>query len=302
MSNKYRFTRNLLRVSSHCVKIEDVKMEWCEIGEEMRNNIDGQCICGRKIKNVKYFYNQSTKHTIGVGSICCKKFGFNPKVGRCSVYNDIFKTIITNREYEIIADIISYSKLMQERLMKHYNSKFVELEKTTFTLDIGNRFESILTEIQSLINDYNVEYMKDLYKSKNNRLLELKNIYDDQKLINDVIMKQYYSKIDTLEKKTFTLEIGDRIKYLLTEIQSMIDEDTVEHMKDLYKSKNNRLLELKNTYYEHSLNEQAVILEKKRKENHSENVWDDNKILEFHNNRKIQNVKVENKITDYYVK
>ena len=102
----YKFNINFLQLSKS-KELEIAKTEWREIYREKREEKTGLCICQHTLKNIIYMYNIFTKHTISVGTTCCKKFKL-----KIIKINNILKKVISkmliNGEYKIINNILEY--------------------------------------------------------------------------------------------------------------------------------------------------------------------------------------------------
>ncbi len=153
----HKFDINLLKLSESNV-LQIAKTEWHKIYTEQREERTGLCICQHKLKNITYMYNIVTKHTIIVGTGCCKKFNF----GKISLGNNMFKTVIQRAiergEYKIIDNILEYTFDIQTQLIayirKEYEDNITNLKELT----------NIIIHIHKLRADYDLNYLKDILR------------------------------------------------------------------------------------------------------------------------------------------
>ena len=163
MDAKYKFEKNLLRVSLEQINIDTAKKEWKLFHEE--NDSNGLCICQHHIKNINYLYNIKTKNIIMVGSTCYKKFKMNNGKIKNTILNTILCELIKGR-YSNIDD--TYCKMVETQLLTYFENKYeqykhnVELLKTlSFSLD-------------EIISEYELEFLKPLYTQVNTSISEFK--------------------------------------------------------------------------------------------------------------------------------
>jgi hypothetical protein len=72
-----KFMKNLLSVSIEKRDTNTAIREWVKVETEKRTEMDRQCICHHRIKNVTYFYNNRTKKTIICGTTCSMKINMH---------------------------------------------------------------------------------------------------------------------------------------------------------------------------------------------------------------------------------
>jgi len=217
---KYNFDANLIS-ASYNKELTHSKKEWVFIYEEKRDKQDGVCICQRKVKNIIYMYNIKTKKTIIVGSACHKKFNMeSSKVDKFLL--NILKPHLEKGEYLLIDNIITYSKSIQEQLIKTIQNKFDDIinnYKQINCLDNGyiltennyvpKNLKELSQNIRILIREYELEYLQDIYLlicNKINEIYEERKKYEESKIYcvktyvrnympgmgTDYFEKQYY--------------------------------------------------------------------------------------------------------------
>jgi hypothetical protein len=178
----YKFNTNLLKASSSQI-LNDAKKEWCVIYEEEREKQDGLCICQRKVKYVTYMYNVVTQYTIIVGTKCSKNFNMNKTKLANNILNNILKCNLTKGEYTNIDNIITYCKSIEEELLHYFLTEYENTIKKysyynncnddkqidriwiRFMEDYHNDLIKISSDMDELIQQYNLSYLVKLYKS-----------------------------------------------------------------------------------------------------------------------------------------
>ena len=204
---KYKFNTNLLKASKS-INLEDAKKEWKIIYEEKREENDGLCICQRKVKNIIYMYNIQTQNTIIVGTVCCKKFEMNKdKLSNTILYN-LLKNNLIKGEYTNINNIITYCNSVKEQLIQHIQEEFetiinnynqsknfwdnTEYQENWNKISFSNdkKLKELSININELIQQYNLDYLKDIYLNIKNKLNEM----------NEEIKKYEKSKIYYVRK------------------------------------------------------------------------------------------------------
>ena len=173
---KYKFNTNLLK-ASQSINLEDAKKEWKIIYEEKREENDGLCICQRKVKNIIYMYNIKTQNTIIVGTVCCKKFEMNKdKLSNTILYN-LLKTNLIKGEYTNINNIVTYCNSVNEQLIQHIQEEFETIinNYNQSKEGLNKNLTELLNIIIDLIQQYNLEYLQDIYIIIKNKLNENEN-------------------------------------------------------------------------------------------------------------------------------
>lgn len=197
----YKFNIHLLKLS----KSEDLKIaktEWREIYREKREEKTGLCICQHSLKNIIYMYNIFTKHTISVGTSCCKKFKL-----QIIKINNILKNVISEMlikgEYKIINNILEYTNNIKTQLIKYIRNQYENMRN----LEQLKKFNN---DIKILINDYDLTYLHDIYdeiiekiineeKKENEKKMKLEKLQIKQ--IQQIQQKKEYEK--KIELETF---------------------------------------------------------------------------------------------------
>jgi hypothetical protein len=217
---KYKFDINLLKASFSQI-IENAKKEWNIIYEEKRENNDGLCICQRKVKNIIYMYNIITKNTIIVGSTCCKKFNMSNNILNNKILTNILKNSLTKGEYTNIDNIITYCQSVEEQLLNYFQTNFEKIieniEKNTLEEDryfssysyCCQELKSLSTDINELIQSYNLNYLDNIYILITTRLNKLvEEIYNYEKSLIYCVKTYTENRIpgqgrDTIEYKKY---------------------------------------------------------------------------------------------------
>jgi len=237
----YKFSTNLLRASSS-QNIEDAKNEWYVIYDEVRDKIDGLCICQRKVKYVTYMFNVITKNTIIVGSKCSKKFNMNRNMLNNNILNNTMKNKLSKGEYINIDNIITYCKSIEEELLNHFLTEFDTTIKkyryydncsddnvndiiwVCFMEDYYRDLIKISCDMEELIQQYNLSYLTKLCKSIKNKILTIrKKIYtkydfikakENQKIIKMECLKQLLREQKQKMNNTILKERNDSSCYI----------------------------------------------------------------------------------------
>lgn len=97
-TTKYNFDKNLIK-ASYKKDLYGAKREWQIIGNDIREEQNGLCLCQRKVKHIIYMYNPKTKLTIIVGSKCAKKFELNNFLLPNDILREILKSNLTKGDY-----------------------------------------------------------------------------------------------------------------------------------------------------------------------------------------------------------
>lgn len=147
----HKFGEHLLQLSEG-VTIETAIPEWEEVTRMKKEDKSGVCICQHRIQHIVYMFNTKTGYTISVGMGCLQKFKLHAPKMEKSVFQTKLVGFLQRGEYAIIENLIQYSKEVEKEMVDH----FVD------AIEIGNSvwsLESLLTEIQSLIEKYHLEYL-----------------------------------------------------------------------------------------------------------------------------------------------
>lgn len=142
--SKYNFEENILEISE-TNDIKNLPLEWEYVCGGTKN---GHCICNRKIKNISYFFNFKTGHSVMCGSGCMRKLKLRKKrTGAGKFIKNIFGEsgeYVEIKNFEIYSDsaldkilIIIENKInfdnlqelvcISKKLRKINNMKFKEL-------------------------------------------------------------------------------------------------------------------------------------------------------------------------------
>ena len=182
-NSKFKFTNNLLK-ASNSDNIDNAINEWCNIYEEKRNKLDGLCICGRKVKNIRYMYNSKTQLTISVGLTCADKFELKNNKLNNKIIKDILKNNIIKGEYENIDNILLYSNNIKQQLY--------EKIKTEYNNYYNNYFElkKLYRIVNDIIDNYNFNILDDikvllLNKIDSDNIIHEKERIDTMNIIAD---------------------------------------------------------------------------------------------------------------------
>ena len=151
----YKFNIHLLKLSkSKDLKI--AKTEWREIYREKREEKTGLCICQHTLKNIIYMYNIFTKHTISVGTSCCKKFKLQIiKIN--NILENVICEMLIKGEYKIINNILEYTNNIKTQLIKYIRNQYENMTN----LEQLKKFNN---DIKILINEYDLKYLDDIYE------------------------------------------------------------------------------------------------------------------------------------------
>jgi hypothetical protein len=253
IDKKYKFNENLLKVSIN-TNLKEAKNEWTIIKKETKENKDGRCICQHKCKNITYLYNKNNNNIITVGQKCLTKFKMEKnEVIKNNKLIDCLKKIIDkelNKKYVEIINIKEYLEEIRNDLKNMYKKEIQEHLKDTHYL------KDIIIELNKLIKDYNIEYLKEviieiieIISNKNNKnifeLLDLKDycIKNDIHLIDEIDKQIREEIIEIISNKNIfeLLDLKDYcIKndiYLIDEIDKQIREENIEEVKEIINEK-----------------------------------------------------------------
>ena len=244
---EYNFNQNLLKASSSN-SLQEAKKEWVEVFNETRMDKDGLCICQqKKIKFLKYFYNVKTKHTIIVGSRCCKNFDFGVYKIKNKILENILKNNILKGEYQVIDNIVEYTNCVKEQLIEYF-------EKYTLSNDIPT-LKKVTEDIKILIDDYTLYYLNDIHSTLNNliKLIEKEKEEEEKLKVYSIeihrrnympgagtdifVDKNKFSSIETCEDFISKLPIG------ITNVSKYREENTIECVKIIL---NNEIIQIFN--------------------------------------------------------
>lgn len=207
---KFRFDTNLLN-ASHSNELENAKKEWKFVLEEKRDTQDGLCICQRRVKKVIFMYNVKTKLTIMVGSTCHKKFNMSSnKINK--FLSNMLNNSLLKGEYSLINNIIKYSNSVEEELIKSFQFEYEKIissymhDKQTNNRSmkewdyIPKKLSKLLEDIQILIEDYELDYLQDLYIqifTKMHEIYEEIKKYEESKIYKVKILYKKYTGQDS---------------------------------------------------------------------------------------------------------
>ena len=215
---KFNFNNNLIK-ASYSKDLIQAKKEWFILNEEKRDEQDGLCICQRKVKNIVYMFNPKTNLTIIVGMQCKKKFQLNNSYLQNHILKNILISNLSKGEYEIIDNIIKYSKNIEDELIKFFQNKIENSNNNLKTL------LSIKNEINEIIDTYSLTYLNNIYELINNKIINInyntiKNFFNEGINNNN---NNNITKLIDIKNLIFSL---DNNKYL-----------TEKQIKYLHKSK-----------------------------------------------------------------
>ena len=164
--NNIKFNKRLVDVSES-KDLNEAKKEWEFFVKEKcdKNKI---CICGKKIKNVQYFFNKMNGNIICCGTKCCKNF-IDIIIMSNKTLEKIFKLKSPYNEYKQFSNIQEYLDYVKDELKSFMlkeiqNSKFnnliilleniININKTYGLTVFDNYIESIKLKIIELIPSY----------------------------------------------------------------------------------------------------------------------------------------------------
>ena len=208
----YKFNINLLELSKS-KEIAIAKIEWREIYREKREEKTGLCICQHTLKNIIYMYNIFTKHTISVGTTCCKKF----KLQIIKINNILEKVIskmLINGEYKIINNILEYTNNIKTQLIKYIRNEYENMRN----LEELKKFNN---DIKILINDYDLTYLHDIYDEIMEKIInEEKKEYEKMELEKSQIKQMQ-------EKKEYEKLELDKLKFCCSRCNNNLENDNI---------------------------------------------------------------------------
>ena len=203
----YKFNINLLELSKS-KEIAIAKTEWREIYREKREEKTGLCICQHTLKNIIYMYNIFTKHTISVGTTCCKKF----KLQIIKINNILEKVIskmLINGEYKIIN-----TNNIKTQLIKYIRNEYENMRN----LEELKKFNN---DIKILINDYDLTYLHDIYDEIMEKIInEEKKEYEKMELEKSQIKQMQ-------EKKEYEKLELDKLKFCCSRCNNNLENDNI---------------------------------------------------------------------------
>jgi predicted house-cleaning noncanonical NTP pyrophosphatase (MazG superfamily) len=169
----FKFSENILKLSSSS-DIDEAIKEWLFIDEGQTKEAENTCICQKKIKNFNYMYNYKTKKTILVGSSCFKKFNFSEREIKNSLLKTVLQLSVRSGEYEAISDVMEYSNMILRKLKEFVIQKFQNIKNSK------HERNKLLNEIENLINEYELEELKDILEQVKQECEILDLIEDDK--------------------------------------------------------------------------------------------------------------------------
>ena len=140
----YKFKSNMLK-ASESKTFEDALKEWRIIRKEKRDAKTGLCICQRKIKHITFVFNHKTKLSIMVGTRCCSNFKIEEKLLVNALYRHVLYSCLEKGEYEVIDNIVNYSKYVEDELNRIYSEKMERVVKASELRDIKNELGDLYT-------------------------------------------------------------------------------------------------------------------------------------------------------------
>jgi hypothetical protein len=152
---RYNFDTHLLKLSKSR-ELDIAKTEWRKVYTETKPDKSGLCICQHTIRHIIYMYNIFTKYTISVGLGCCKKFKLKTYTLDNSILSSVLVQMIQKGEYIIINDILEYTNDVKTNLINYIRHQFTNIKKL-------NDLKSLHTNIEALIDRYDLKYLQDIY-------------------------------------------------------------------------------------------------------------------------------------------
>jgi hypothetical protein len=258
----YKFNTNLLKASSSQI-LKDAKKEWCVIYEEERDKQDGLCICQRNVKYVTYMYNVITQYTIIVGTKCSTKFNMNNTKLANNILNNILKSNLTKGGYTNIDNIVTYCKSIEEELLNNFLTEYEDTIKKysyydncnddkqidriwiRFMEDYHRDLIKISSDMEELIQQYNLSYLVKLHKS-----IKVKILIINEKIRTkyDVIKLQEYQKELVEQEKRELLKQKEQQRKLEDEHQRQMLEKEKQQLRKLEDEHQRQILEAQNNY------------------------------------------------------
>ena len=200
---KYKFDTNLIK-ASHSKDLETAKKEWKIIFTEKRDEIDGLCICQRKVKYVTYMYNIETQNTIIVGTKCREKFNMGEENIKNKILTQILRNNLEKGEYVNIDNILEYCKSVEEQLLKYIQDEFnvmlnqyTESEKYWEDMVKGECYIpksliELLINTSELVEKYKLEYLGNVRSLIDNKIKEIEIRNSKNKKIKPLnIIREY---------------------------------------------------------------------------------------------------------------
>lgn len=190
---KYKFDQHLLELS-RSKNIECAAKEWLFVEKDKRKG--SLCICQHKIESINYMYNSYTKYLIIVGDGCFKKFGLSKKPIDNPLLREVFQDILmTKGEYEIIDDILEYTKHIQMQLIQRIQNEYVKHKNDMVNL------AKILDNIKDLLEKYDLNYLHVLYEEIQKHMMNEKIKKEEKRTEEERRIRAEMERINNMKKR-----------------------------------------------------------------------------------------------------
>lgn len=172
-----KFMTNLLSVSVEKKDTTIAIREWVKVETEKRTEMDRQCICHHRIKNVTYFYNNRTKKTIICGTTCSMKINMDKNE---EMKDDMMKRALVhvfkkyrNKEgggYKTIESMDEYVEEVKEHLINNILSQYEDIKNcydhimhkdftSSIIIKIRERMIKLENKVEETITDHGIDYL-----------------------------------------------------------------------------------------------------------------------------------------------
>lgn len=231
---------------------EKGKHEWISICNTTEPTMYS-CVCGHKVKNITYLFNEKNQNIVSVGTTCCKKYGLLEKHMKNELLIHILREQISQHCFKHSGKILSLEKDLRELLENYINEKCIEVFKK-YTRDMDE-------------NIYYFDVFYPLNRMKDD-ILELKNYgYDFTKYYDEICELLRERDIHMNEMGDIDSETNSEIMEKLDKIEQEISQLLNENLSEITDFENEEISELLNENLgEKDLEENLRIEEEIKKE------------------------------------
>ena len=227
---------------SQNIDFEKGKHEWISICNTTEPTMYS-CVCGHKVKNITYLFNEKNQNIVSVGTTCCKKYGLLEKHMKNELLIHILREQISQHCFKHSGKILSLEKDLGELLENYIYEKFTgimkqysrDMDENIFYFDVFyplNRMKDDILELKTYGYDFNKYYNEicQILREREIHINEMRETEDTDSETNSEIME----KLDKIEQE---------ISELLNENLSENEESDLEENEEISELLNENLEE-----------------------------------------------------------